>query len=64
MPDEDAQWGDDDPRLKRDTTRDEKKAREMAERATGSRTYGMVGSYCDLCGGKDGAHVKRCRRNN
>lgn len=64
MPNQDTQWGDDDPRLKRDTSAAERQAKAMGDKATGATTRGMVGSYCGLCDGRDGSHERGCARSN
>jgi hypothetical protein len=64
MANKDTQWGDDDPRVKRDTSAAERRAKKAGDAATGATTRGMVGSYCDRCGAKDGSHERGCGRLN
>ena len=50
--------GDDNnrPLLGGDRTKDDKRAKAALE-AAGSKTFKMVGTYCNGCGGEDGAHI-------
>lgn len=51
-------FGDDNnrPLLGADSTKDDKRTKQALENE-GLKTYKMVSTYCDGCGGEDGDHV-------